>query len=240
MSFEDVSLRYLPDADEALSHLTFQAKRGSFIGIIGGTGSGKTSLVNLIPRFYDATGGTVFVNGVDVKKYDPDALRKLIGVVPQKAALISGSIRDNMKWGKADDHKEGGLSYQVSQGGKNFSGGQKQRLTIARALVKKPEILILDDSSSALDYLTDRNLREAIRGLAHPPTTFIVSQRTASIEHCDQILVLDNGELVGRGTHEALLQECEVYREIYASQGRKQSASQEGQGDRLLKEGNHE
>ena len=215
--------------------------------------------MNLIPRFYDATGGTVFVNGVDVKKYDPDALRKLIGVVPQKAALISGSIRDNMKWGKADatdeeieealriaqamevvDHKEGGLSYQVSQGGKNFSGGQKQRLTIARALVKKPEILILDDSSSALDYLTDRNLREAIRGLAHPPTTFIVSQRTASIEHCDQILVLDNGELVGRGTHEALVQECEVYREIYASQGRKQSASQEGQGDRLLKEGNHE
>ena len=259
VSFEDVSLRYLPDADEALSHLTFQAKRGSLIGIIGGTGSGKTSLVNLIPRFYDATGGTVFVNGVDVKKYDPDALRKLIGVVPQKAALISGSIRDNMKWGKADatdeeieealriaqamevvDHKEGGLSYQVSQGGKNFSGGQKQRLTIARALVKKPEILILDDSSSALDYLTDRNLREAIRGLTHPPTTFIVSQRTASIEHCDQILVLDNGELVGRGTHEALLRECEVYREIYASQGRKQSASQEGQGDRLLKKGNHE
>ena len=241
--FKNVSMRYEGDSEDSLENITFSAARGEKIGVIGGTGSGKSSLINLIPRFYDARQGTVFINGRDVREYNLEALRERIGVVPQKAVLFHGSIRDNMKWGKKDasdeeikkaleiaqatevvESKEGGLDFMVAQGGKNFSGGQKQRLTIARALVRNPEILILDDSASALDYLTDKRLREAIAGMDNPPTTFIVSQRTSAVLGCDKIIVLDNGTVAGIGTHEQLLNSCELYKEIYDSQFKKEGA----------------
>ena len=235
--FDHVSLTYAGAGSETLSPLSFSAAPGETIGVIGGTGSGKTSLISLIPRFYDATAGTVFVHGVDVRLQDPEALRRSIGIVPQKAVLFKGTVRSNLLWGcpDADDaclwkalelaqakdfveQKPGGLDAEVTQGGKNFSGGQRQRLTIARALVRHPSILILDDSASALDYLTDAALRSAIRSMEPRPTTFIVSQRTASLRHADRILVLDDGAPVGLGTHEELLDSCPVYQEIYYSQ----------------------
>ena len=244
LEFSHVSLTYKGAAGEALTDISFRAERGQTIGVIGGTGSGKSSLVNLIPRFYDATEGTVRLDGRDVKEYQTDSLRAHIGVVPQKAVLFRGTIGDNLRWGnqQASDEelqealqisqaaefvekKEGGLDAQVEQGGRNLSGGQKQRLTIARALVRKPEILILDDSASALDFATDAALRKAIAGMKEQPLVFIVSQRAASIWHADQILVLDDGRLAGRGTHEELLENCPVYREIYYSQFPKEAVS---------------
>ena len=237
VAFEDVSLRYHGAGDDTLQNVTFTAQPGQTIGVIGGTGSGKTSLVNLIPRFYDATEGRVLVDGIDVTKLRKEELRRRIAVVPQKAMLFKGTIRSNLLWGNesateqdlADAlgvaqaldvvaSKEKGLDEPVEQGGRNFSGGQRQRLTIARALVRTPEVLILDDSASALDYATDANLRRAIRQMENPPTTFIVSQRAASIRFADLILVLDDGLVVGMGTHEELLASCAVYQEIYASQ----------------------
>ena len=237
VAFEDVSLTYEGGGEPSLQDVTFTATRGETVGIIGGTGSGKTTLVNLIPRFYDATAGTVSVNGRDVKSYDPADLRARIGVVPQKAELFKGSIRSNLCWRKenaTDDElwaaleaaqaadfvrqKEGGLDAPVEQKGRNLSGGQRQRLTIARALVGEPEILILDDSASALDFVTDAHLRKALRDLPARPTTFIISQRTSSIHAADLILVLDDGHVVGMGTHDDLLQSCQVYREIHESQ----------------------
>ena len=233
--FDGVSLRYTEGADEALENISFTVNKGETIGVIGGTGSGKTTLVNLIPHFYDVSGGQVRVNGKDVREKDLQPfLRECIGVVPQKAKLFKGSIRDNLLWGKADATDEelmaaariaqaeevilgkGGLDAPVEQGGKNFSGGQKQRLTIARAVARNPEILILDDSSSALDYATDAELRKAIRSLN--TTTFIVSQRTSSVRDADKIIVLDDGKAVGIGTHSELMESCAVYREIYHSQ----------------------
>ena len=243
IEFEDVSMMYEGDSEDSLSNISFKVKKGEKIGVIGGTGSGKSSLINLIPRFYDAKSGNVRIDGRDVKEYNLEALRERIGIVPQKAVLFHGTIRDNLKWGKEDasdeeiyealeiaqakevvDGKENGLDYMVAQGGKNFSGGQKQRLTIARALVRKPEILILDDSASALDYLTDRKLREAIAGMQNPPTTFIVSQRSSAVLSCDKIIVLDNGSVAGIGTHSQLLESCELYKEIYDSQFKKEGA----------------
>ena len=216
--------------------------RGQTIGIIGGTGSGKSSLVNMIPRFYDATQGTVRVNGRDVKEYGMETLRERIGVVPQRAVLFRGTIRENLQWGEKNatdeelwealslaqaksfvEEKEGGLDAPVAQEGRNFSGGQRQRLTIARALVGKPEILILDDSASALDYATDAALRKALKTLRET-TVFIVSQRASSIQHADQIVVLEDGEMVACGTHEALLKDCQVYQEIYYSQFERNSS----------------
>lgn len=233
--FEKVSVRYLEGADEALSDISFRVKRGSTLGVIGGTGSGKTTLVNLIPHFYDVTGGRVLVDGKNVNSAEmQDFLRQRIGIVPQKAMLFKGTIRENLLWGKADATDEelwfalrcaqavdvveekGGLDGAVEQGGKNFSGGQKQRLTIARALVRKPEILILDDSSSALDYATDAALRKEIKQLQ--TTLIIVSQRASSVRDADKIIVLDDGKAVGIGTHTELMETCEVYREIYYSQ----------------------
>lgn len=233
--FENVSARYNDGGDEALENVSFTVRRGETLGIIGGTGSGKTTLVNLIPHFYDVSGGQVRVDGKDVREASmQEYLRERIGVVPQKARLFKGTIRENLLWGKADATDEelftalklaqasevvegkGGLDAEVEQGGKNFSGGQKQRLTIARALVRKPEILILDDSSSALDYATDAELRKDIKTLQ--TTTIIVSQRASSVQHADKIVVLDDGKAVGIGTHEELLSSCEVYREIYRSQ----------------------
>ncbi|SEG25030.1 ABC-type multidrug transport system, ATPase and permease component [Butyrivibrio sp. Su6] len=241
--FDNVSMSYHGDAEDSIENISFVAKRGERIGIIGGTGSGKSTLINLIPRFYDVREGAVLIDGLNVKEYNLEALRERIGIVPQKAVLFHGTIRDNMKWGKKDatddeirealkiaqaeevvKGKENGLDFVVAQGGKNFSGGQKQRLTIARALVRKPEILILDDSASALDYLTDKNLRAAIAGMDNPPTTFIVSQRTSAVRDCDKILVLDNGSLAGIGTHEKLLESCDLYKEIYDSQYKKEGA----------------
>ena len=241
--FTDASMRYEGDIEDSLYPFSLNIKRGERIGIIGGTGSGKTTLVNLIPRFYDTRSGSVTIDGVDVREYRVDALRERIGIVPQKAVLFHGTIRDNMRWGKNDatddeinealtiaqakeivDGKENGLDTVVAQGGKNFSGGQKQRLTIARALVRKPEILILDDSASALDYLTDKRLRDAIAAMDNPPTTIIVSQRTASVMNCDKIVVLDDGHVVGIGSHDNLLKHCEAYREIYESQYKKEVA----------------
>ena len=226
-----------------LSDIDFTAKRGQTIGIIGGTGSGKTMLANLIGRFYDVDEGSVTVNGVDVRDYPLAALRAKLGLVPQKALIFRGTIRENLLWGdeRASDEtiamaletaqaaeivagKEGGLDYLVEAGGRNLSGGQRQRLTIARALTRKPEILILDDSASALDFATDAALRHALRELPWCPTTFLISQRTASIRFADQILVLDEGRLVGRGTHDELLETCPVYREIYDSQFKKEDA----------------
>lgn len=241
VAFSNVSLRYKNAGADSLTGISFTAKKGETIGIIGGTGSGKTSLVNLIPRFYDAASGEVRVNGVNVKETDPVQLREKIGIVPQKAVLFKGTIRENMLWGNssADDSEimeavkaaqaldvinaKGGLDCEIEQGGKNLSGGQRQRLTIARALVKKPEILILDDSASALDFATDAALRKSLRKLDYNPTVFIVSQRTSSIQHADKIIVLDDGEAVGIGTHEELLQTCDVYKEIYSSQFKKEA-----------------
>lgn len=238
-----MGLTYRDAKEESLTDINLKVKPGETIGIIGGTGSGKSSLVHMIPRFYDATKGEVLFHGVNVKELPLEALRDKIGMVMQKAVLFQGSIADNLRWGKKDateeemwealtvsqakefvEEKEGGLSFKISQGGKNLSGGQRQRMTIARAVVKQPEILILDDSASALDYATDLKLRKAIAGMKHKVTTFIVSQRTSSILEADQILVLDDGQICGHGTHEQLLQTCEVYQEIYASQYRKEEA----------------
>ena len=235
--FDHVGFTYQQSSEEAISDITFTAKKGEVIGVIGGTGSGKTSLVNLIPRFYDITSGKLSVDGVDVRQYPLARLRGKIGVVPQKAVLFYGTIRSNMQWGRPDATdediwealstaqaadfvraKEGGLDALVEQGGKNFSGGQRQRLTIARALVKKPDILILDDSASALDYATDAALRKGIRENLRGTTLFIVSQRTSSLLQSDRIIVLDDGAVAGIGTHDELLAGCEVYREIYESQ----------------------
>ena len=237
VEFVSMDFAYAGSSENALSQISFQAMRGQTIGIIGGTGSGKSTLVNLIPRFYDATGGMVLVDGVNVKDMPLQALREKIGIVPQKAVLFKGSLRDNIRWGKPDatdeeiyhaleiaqardfvDSKDEGLDLMIQQGGKNLSGGQKQRLTIARALVRNPEILILDDSASALDFATDAALRKAIRENTKDMTVFLVSQRATTIKNADQILVLDDGNLVGRGTHKELLDTCEVYREICFSQ----------------------
>ena len=241
VEFKDVTLSYSQGGEPSLSHISFTVLSGETVGIIGGTGSGKSSLISLIPRFYDASAGQVLVDGIDVKDYEVDSLRSKIGVVPQKAVLFMGSIRDNIRWGKdsASDQeiyealeaaqakeivegKEGGLDYIIEQGGRNLSGGQKQRLTIARALVRKPEILILDDSASALDFATDAALRKAIREIQDKPTVFIVSQRTSSIQHADKIIVLEDGSIAGIGTHAQLMESCQVYKEIYASQFRKE------------------
>lgn len=237
VEFDHVSLTYPGAGDESLSDIDLKVERGQTVGIIGGTGSGKTSVVNLIPRFYEATKGEVRVDGVPVSKYSAQELRKKIGVVPQKAVLFKGTIRENLQMGKEDateremrraleisqsaefvDSKPDGIETMLSQGGKNLSGGQRQRLTIARALVREPEILILDDSASALDYATDAKLRSAIRGMESAPTVFIVSQRASSLMYADQILVLDDGAVAGIGTHEQLLADCGVYQEIYYSQ----------------------
>ena len=243
VEFRDVAALYSKASHPSLEHISFKAEPGQTIGIIGGTGSGKTTLVNLIPRLYDAAGGSVLLDGREVGEYDMDSLRKAIGIVPQKAVLFKGTIRQNLLWGKGDatddelwsaletaqarevvKDKDGELDAGVEQGGVNFSGGQRQRLTIARALVRKPRILILDDSASALDYATDANLRMAIRRMENPPTTFIVSQRAASVRYADEILVLDDGELIGKGTHDELLETCSVYQEIYYSQFPKEVA----------------
>lgn len=235
--FEHAGIRYPDAAQEAVSDITLNVHPGETIGIIGGTGSGKSSMVNLIPRFYDCSSGAVYVDGRNVCTYGLTELRDKIGVVPQKSVLFAGTIRSNMQWGKQDatdeeifaaleiaqakdvvSKKEKGLDTEVEQGGKNFSGGQRQRLTIARALVKQPEILILDDSSSALDFATDAALRIAIGSMKHKPTLFIVSQRTSAIQYADKIVVLDDGSVVGIGTHEELMNTCEVYKEIYDSQ----------------------
>lgn len=240
--FDHVSARYNEGAEDALSDISFTLKKGETLGVIGGTGSGKSTLVNLIPHFYDAREGRVFVNGQNVKNASVQSyLREKIGVVPQKAQLFKGTIRENLLWGRADATDEelwaaakiaqadefirqkGGLDTPVEQGGKNFSGGQKQRLTVARALVRNPDILILDDSSSALDYATDAEMRRGIREL--DTTVVIVSQRASSVREADKILVLDEGEAVGMGTHEALMQSCEVYREIYFSQYEKEEVN---------------
>ena len=237
VSFHDVSMTYPGAGAPSLSHVSFSAWPGETIGIIGGTGSGKSTLVNLIPRFYDATDGQVEILGQNVKDLPLSHLRDTIGVVPQKAVLFAGSIRENMQWGKKDagdediykaldiaqareivEKKEGGLDFEVEQGGRNLSGGQRQRLTIARALLRDPSILILDDSASALDFATDAALREALRTLRGSSTVFLVSQRTMSLRSADRILVLDDGELVGSGTHEELLKTCRVYQEIHYSQ----------------------
>ena len=237
VSFDHVSLKYKNSSQDSLTDINFDVKRGETIGIIGGTGSGKSSLVNMLPRFYDYTGGQLKIDGINVKDYAVDDLRNKIGVVMQKAVLFKGTIRENLKWGNPDasdadlmealetaqaaevvQGKKNGLDSLVSQGGKNFSGGQKQRLTIARALVRKPEILILDDSASALDYATDAALRKAIRNMKNSPTVFIVSQRAASILYADKIIVLDDGKVVGIGKHNELLENCPVYQEIYYSQ----------------------
>lgn len=237
VTFEDVSFAYGSSSETALSNISFQAKRGEIIGIIGGTGSGKSTLVNLIPRFYEVSEGTVKVAGMDVKDYALAQLREKIGVVPQKAVLFHGTIAENLRWGNGDateeelwnalalaqatdvvKEKEDGLHHMVEQGGRNLSGGQRQRLTIARALVKNPDILILDDSASALDFATDAKLRASLATIAEGRTIFIVSQRTSSIAHADKIIVLEDGAAVGMGTHAQLLENCEVYREIYDSQ----------------------
>ena len=241
--FDHVSLKYNGSSEESLKDIDFRANKGDIIGIIGGTGSGKTSLVSLIPHFYDATEGTVYVNGVDVKAQEDHLLRNKIGFVLQKAALFKGTVRDNLLWGNknaTDDemraalkdaqvldtiNEKGGLDAEIKQNGANFSGGQKQRLSVARALVRKPEILILDDSSSALDFATEAAMRKAILNLSYEPTVFIVSQRASSVMFADQIIVLDDGECVGCGTHADLLNNCEVYREIYESQFQKEAAA---------------
>ena len=249
LRFDHVTFTYQNAGAPSLCDISFQALRGQTIGIIGGTGSGKSTLVNLIPRFYDPQQGTVCLDGVDVRSYTRQALCEKIGVVQQRSVLFQGSIRDNLRWGKEDasdeelwqalekaqakeivEAKPGRLDFRLEQGGRNLSGGQKQRLSIARALVKKPEILILDDSSSALDFATDAALRKSIRSLGYPVTTFLVSQRIACIRQADQILVLDNGHLAGCGTHEELLESCALYQEIYDSQfpgeGRKEGNAQ--------------
>ena len=236
VEFDHVSMRYKGGGENALTDIDFSMKRGETVGVIGGTGSGKTTLVNLVPHFYDVTEGSVKVAGKDVRRYDPEKLRGRIGVVPQRAVLFKGTIRDNLRWGNAAATDEelleaariaqaeqvikdkGGLDAAVEQGGRNFSGGQRQRLTIARALVRRPEILILDDSASALDYATDAALRHALASLDYAPAVFVVSQRTSAMRGADKIVVLDEGRAVGIGTHEQLLETCPVYREIYESQ----------------------
>ncbi len=244
IEFQKVYLMYQNAGEEALTDLNFTVNKGQTIGIIGGTGSGKSSLVHLIARYYDVSKGQVLINGKDVRDYPLDMLRRKVGIVMQKAVLFQGSLRDNLKWGKEDATeeemwhvlelsqakefvltKEGGLDFIISQGGKNLSGGQKQRLTIARALIRKPEILILDDSASALDFATDAKLRAAIKTIGKEMTVFIVSQRASSIQYADQILVLDDGQIVGKGKHEELLENCRVYQEIYYSQFPKQATS---------------
>ena len=247
--FSHVSMAYASTSEEALTDIDFTAKKGQTIGIIGGTGSGKSSVVNLIPRFYDVSKGSVLVNGRDVRDYDLTELRDKIGVVMQKAVLFQGTIAENLRWGKPDatdeelwhaievaqatdvvEGKEGKLDYMIEQGGRNLSGGQKQRLTIARAVVKDPDILILDDSASALDFATDARLRAALRTLQENKTIFIVSQRTSSIQFADQIIVMDDGQVAGIGTHEQLLEQCETYREIYESQFKKEDLQKTNEG----------
>lgn len=237
VEFENMDFTYAGAKQAALLNISFEAKKGETIGIIGGTGSGKSTLVNLIPRFYDATKGRILINGVDIREYSFSQLRKKIGVVPQKAVLFKGTVRENMKWGKQEaadeeiyqaleiaqareiiEEKKEGLDFLIQQEGKNLSGGQRQRLTIARALVKKPEILIMDDSASALDFATDAKLRKAIKENTKDMTVFIVSQRAATIKNADKILVLDDGRLVGAGKHHELFESCEVYKEICLSQ----------------------
>lgn len=237
VAFDHVGLAYAQAGTESLTDIDFSAKAGQTIGIIGGTGSGKSSLVNLIPRFYDATAGAVKINGKNIEDYDLETLRKMVGIVPQKAVLFKGTIEDNLRWGKKDATEEelwealetaqaaefvreraDGLQAKIDQGGKNLSGGQRQRLTIARALVGHPGILILDDSASALDFATDAALRKALREMKGNPIVFIVSQRTSSIRHADQIIVLDDGMVAGIGTHQELLENCPVYQEIHYSQ----------------------
>ena len=244
--FEHVGLTYQGGGEESLTDIDFAVKKGQTIGIIGGTGSGKTSVVNLIPRLYDATRGTVYVDGQDVKTYDPKLLRSKVGIVPQKAVLFAGTIRENLLWGNENateeqleraleisqakefvDTKEGRLDFKIAQGGKTLSGGQRQRMTIARAVVRDPEILILDDSASALDFATDAKLRHAIREMGNDMVVIIVSQRSSSIQYADQIIVLDDGKVVGIGTHDSLLAENEVYQEIYYSQFPKEAAGNE-------------
>lgn len=237
IEFRSVTATYRNAGDHAVENISFSAKPGEVIGIIGGTGAGKTTIANLIPRFYDCTAGEVLVDGVNVQAWDSAELRAKIGIVPQRAQLFKGTIRENLRWGDPDAtdeaiwealkiaqavdvvrSKEGGLDALVEQGGRNLSGGQRQRLTIARALVKKPEILILDDSASALDYATDAALRHALREMEGAPTVVIISQRTSSLMHADRIVVLDDGKVEGLGTHSELLEGCPIYREIYYSQ----------------------
>ncbi len=246
IEFDHVSLTYSGAGGESLSDISFRAERGQTIGVIGGTGSGKSSLVNLIPRFYDATEGEIRINGENIRKYDVEDLRRHIGVVLQKAVLFKGTIAQNLRWGKEDasdadleraleisqakefvSSKAGGTDFMIEQSGRNLSGGQKQRLTIARALVRRPEILILDDSASALDFATDAALRGAIRKMEEKPTVFIVSQRAASILYADQIIVLDDGRVAGIGTHKDLLAGCPEYQEIYYSQFPEEAAANE-------------
>lgn len=245
VDFDHVSLRYKNASDNSLVNISFSAEKGSVIGVIGGTGSGKTSLVSLIPHFYDATEGKVLVDGIDVKSYSDDDLRAKIGFVLQKAALFKGTVRENLKWGNenaTDDEmlsalenaqvletitEKGGLEAQIEQNGSNLSGGQKQRLSVARALVRKPEILILDDSSSALDYATEAAMRKEILNLDYEPTVFIVSQRASSVMCADKIIVLDDGAVCGIGNHKQLLDSCDVYKEIYASQFGEEDSNEE-------------
>ncbi len=248
VEFRDVEAAYAGSGNPALSGISFQVKRGETIGIIGGTGSGKTTLVNLIPRFYDAAKGQVLVNGRDVREYSLEELRGLMGVVPQRAVLFKGSLRDNMKWGRQDasdeeiwealgtaqardfvEDKKQGLDLSIEQEGRNLSGGQRQRLTIARALVRQPEILIMDDSASALDFATDARLRRAIKEDTQDMTVFLVSQRASTIKNADKILVLDDGALAGMGTHKELLKTCQVYREICLSQFSKEEVERDEQ-----------
>ncbi|MGI6239337.1 MAG: ABC transporter ATP-binding protein, partial [Christensenellales bacterium] len=243
VEFRHVNLRYAGAGANALTDIDFIARAGETIGIIGGTGAGKSSLVHMIPRFYDAAEGSVRVDGMDVRDYPVESLRERIGFVPQKAVLFKGSVRENMRWGRRDAtdaeiwdalaaaqargfvEDKGGLDAPVEQGGRNFSGGQRQRLTIARALVRNPRILILDDSASALDFATDLALRRSIRALESKPTVFIVSQRASAVKHADNIIVLEGGGIVGMGKSDALLRDCAVYREIYHSQYRKEDAA---------------
>ena len=247
--FSHVSMSYASTSEEALTDIDFTAKKGQTIGIIGGTGSGKSSVVNLIPRFYDVSKGSVAIEGKDVRDYNLTELRDKIGVVMQKAVLFQGTIAENLRWGRPDatdeelwhaievaqatdvvEGKEGKLDHMIEQGGRNLSGGQKQRLTIARAVVKDPDILILDDSASALDFATDARLRAALRNLQGNKTIFIVSQRTSSIQFADKIIVMDDGQVAGIGTHDELLNNCEVYREIYESQFKKEDLEKSEEG----------
>ncbi len=237
IEIKNANLRYKNAADYSLYDINLKIKKGETIGIIGGTGSGKTSLVNIISRFYDVESGEVIINGKNIKEYRTRELRDMFGIVPQKAVLFKGSVRDNIRWGKKDatdndimnaleiaqakeiiDKKENGLDFEIEQGGKNLSGGQRQRLTIARAVVGNPKVLILDDSSSALDYATEAKLRKSLREIPGCPTVFIVSQRASSIRYADQIVVLDDGKIVGLGKHKELLEKCDIYKEIYDSQ----------------------
>jgi len=241
VAWQDVTLRYHPDSEPALSHVTLTVQPGETLGIIGGTSAGKTSLVNLVPRFYDATEGAVLVGGVDVQQLQAADLRRHIGVVPQQAVLFHGTVRENLLYGDTDatdevlwealeaaqakgvvEDKPGGLDFVIEQGGRNLSGGQRQRLTIARALTRRPDILILDDSAAALDYATEAALRASLRSLSFRPTVLLISQRVASVQEADRIAVLEDGRLVGLGTHAQLLEDCPVYREIYASQMQKE------------------